>query len=64
VAGLHPLHDVLGQAWVERIAAEYEEITPPGTAAGACTLRVFGRTVPLSRSRASCDWYVRIWKRR
>jgi hypothetical protein len=39
-------------------------VTPSRPPDAPCALRIFGRNVPLSRSGGSCDWNVRIWKRR
>jgi hypothetical protein len=49
--------------WADRIEAEYVEVTPAGAPAESCQLRIFDRSVPLSRSGGGCDWRVRIWKR-
>ncbi len=49
--------------WADRIEAEYVEVTPDGAPAESCRLRLFGRSVPLSRWGGGCDWRVRIWKR-
>ena len=52
------------RAWADRIEAEYVEVTPSRPLDAPCALHIFGRNVPLSRSGGSCDWNVRIWKRR